>query len=154
MVFHCIFLGKKAIIITSWTFLWGPFHGVQNEYAVATGTRGSAEDIVSVPKGPCGRDRLGPNCFVTLETIRHPLSRGLFFVCHVWKMFSWNPCKTLLKKIVTVNRKLSTVYVRLPWSAPCLQFDNRVKLFPHKLVITQWTLVEILVTLISLKCFS
>ena len=32
--------------------------------------------------------------------------------------------------------------------------DNRVKLFPHKLVITQSTLVEILVTLISLKFFS
>lgn len=57
----------------------GPFHGVQNECAVATGTRGSAEDIVSAPKGPCGRDRLGPNCFVTLETIRHPLSWGPFF---------------------------------------------------------------------------
>ena len=32
--------------------------------------------------------------------------------------------------------------------------DNCVKLFPRKLVITQWTLVEILETLISLKCFS
>ena len=38
------------------------------------------------------------------------------------KMFSWNPCKTLLEKIVTVNRKLTTVYVRLPWSAACLLF--------------------------------
>ena len=100
----------------------GPFHDVQNECAVPTGARGAAEDIVSAPKGPYGRDRLGPNCFVTLETIRHPLSRGLSFVCHVWKMFSWNPCKTLLKKIVTVSRKLTTVYVRLPRSAACLLF--------------------------------
>ena len=100
----------------------GPFHGVQNECAVATGARGAAEDIGSAPKGPYGRDRFGPNCFVTLETIRHPLSWGLFFVCHVWKTCSWNPCKTLLKKIVTVNKKLITVYVRLPRSAACLLF--------------------------------
>ena len=99
-------------------YLFVTFVSVSNQADI----RGSAEDIVSAPIGPCGRDRLGPNCFVTLETIRHPLSRRLFFVCYVWKMFSWNPCKTLFKKIVTVNRKLTTVYVRLPWSAPCLQF--------------------------------
>ena len=50
-------------------YLFITFVSVSNQADI----RGSAEDIVSAPKGPCGRDRLGPNCFVTLETVRHPL---------------------------------------------------------------------------------
>ena len=91
--------------------------------------RGSNRD-----KGRCRRHRLGPKGPLRKRSSRSqllrypgngkapPFRQGLFFVCRVWKMFSWNPCKTLLKKIVTVNRKLTTVYVRLPWSAACLLF--------------------------------
>ena len=50
-------------------YLFITFVSVSNQADI----RGSPEDIVLAPKGPCGRDRLGPNCFVTLETVRHSL---------------------------------------------------------------------------------